>query len=179
MKNNMENEISTFVEMEPAKSIYATPHNINIAGQPDSKVPEKKFGYYQDGELIRFSITNPDIHKYVLTINQNDIVTVGVGKYYIWVNMEDEDYIVDKKYIRDMHTIRRTKDGYIFRQRMVYKDAIRMLKRLGYKKDREHIRLCKRNNKVKGFYISEEWYHEKHDIICEYLHSILNVSQNN
>lgn len=182
MKKNIENEsikkeISTFVEMEPAKNIYATPQNITVADQPDEKVPEKKLGGYQDGELIRFSVPNPYIQKHVLTINQNDVVTVGVGQYYIWVNIEDGDFIFDKNHVRDMHTIRRTKKGYIFRQRMVYKDAVRMLKRIGYKKDCEHIRLCKRNNKVKGFYVSEEWYHEKHDIICDYLSSIVNINQ--
>lgn len=170
--------VSELMENQVDENPNSAPLNIKKAEKPDMKVPEDKFGYYQNGELIKFSIGNPDVEKAVLTINNNDIVDLCVDRYLVWLYMEDSDYM-DSNYVRDVHNIRKTKYGYIYRQHIVYKDALRILKRLGYKKSDETIFLSKTNNKVTSFSISEEWYSEKHDIIYKYLSSIVDISQNN
>lgn len=138
--------------------------------EPDYKVPNEQIAYYIDGQVITAGVKNPNIEKHVVTINNEDIVTLKLDNYCVHLGLSDRS---DVKF--DVVNIRKTKNGHIFRQRIIYKDALRILKRIGYKKDHEFMYIHKTNDKVTKYNIYEEWTHKNHGVICKYLSDIVNI----
>lgn len=177
-KANIINGISTMMEREVVEHERSEPINMRIAKKADTKAPDEEYEYFDKGNLIRVGYINSDIQKHLLTIDSNDVITLCINGWGISLILEQATYNNNGKLFSDVSNVRKTKKGYIFTIRMIYKDALRILKRMGYKKETEHISVNKDGNKVSGYYVSEEWIHEKHNALCDYLVSIVNINKN-
>lgn len=175
---NIKKGISEMMEREVVEHERNAPLNMKFAKRPDYKVPDDDYEYLKKGKLIKFGFRNPEIQKHVLTINNNDVINLIVNKWCISLKLEQMDYGKKINYFSDIPNVRQTQDGYVYSQRIIYKDAIRILKRIGYKKDSEYISIVKEDNKISYYSVSEEWYHEKHNTIYEHLLFIVNINQN-
>lgn len=161
--------ISKLKEREVLYHERKAPLNMKYVRKPDSKVPDVAGEYFDRGNLNKFAYINSDIQKHLLTIDINEIIALQIDSWGISLVLHQYVFDGDWDSHYDVPNLKRDMNSVVYSQRMLYKDAILILEKIGYKKEDDYIVIDKSENKVIDYCICEEWVCDNHFTIYKYL----------
>lgn len=173
IKTETKNLINKLFEMKKGDEEEMLAKNLKYAKTADKERHGKLIEMEgHDGEIITVREGCPHIReKSILKIDEYDIVIMEIAREGITLILRS-----GKKgathYMRKR--INKRKNGFTFRQRMQYGDALWWLEKLNYKKDWERLILDKGKDDT-SYCVYEYWGSDRHEALFNGLMQMLNL----